>query len=190
MHTFERFSDIEIWLREQWAGFFRELLQKQSQQKQLSALNAQVSELRAINETLRKYLEAVMKGITPADSSRLIESEQRRLQELERRERIKENHWYGFVTGPGKVSFEEFLEAMTRATSFSDFSKRLKPKSAGSQRGEILETLRMSERARRDFNEIRTLLGLKPLRLRKTESPEATGQTEIASKPAEAAEKQ
>ncbi|HEY5027130.1 MAG TPA: DUF4062 domain-containing protein, partial [Candidatus Angelobacter sp.] len=83
-HTFERFADIEAWLREQWSGFFRELLQKQSQQQQLSALGAQVSELRAINETLRKYLEAVMKGITPADSNRLIESEQRRLQELER----------------------------------------------------------------------------------------------------------
>jgi hypothetical protein len=40
-HTFERFSDIEAWLREQWAGSFRELLQKQSQQQQLSAQSDQ-----------------------------------------------------------------------------------------------------------------------------------------------------
>jgi hypothetical protein len=171
-HTFERFSDIETWLREQWAGFFRELLQKQSQQQQLSALGAQVADLRAINETLRKYLEAVMTGITPADSSRLIESEQRRLQELERNERIKENRWCQYVTRNSVVSFEDFIDAMTKATSFTDFAKRIKPleKSDRDSRP-VFPPLQSSDAARRDFNEARKLLGVGPIRLRKAESP-------------------
>jgi len=187
-HTFERFSDIEAWLREQWAGFFRELLQKQSQQQQLSALGAQVSDLRAINETLRKYLEAVMQGIKPADSNRLIESEKRRLQELERKQKIKENRWCEFVTRRNSMSFEEFLDAMTNATSFSDFAKRLEvPNRAGRTPHELLDTLARHEGARRDFNEVRALLGLRPLRIRKSEAAEAGAQSD--EKPAVSPEK-
>lgn len=177
-HTFERFSDIEAWLREQWAGFFRELLQRESDQQQLSALGGQVSELRAINETLRKYLEAVMKGITPADSSRLIESEQRRLQEIERNEKIKENPWCRYALKATGVSFEHFIEAMDMASSFSDFSKRLAAeKGAINIKRDVLPLLLENEDARRDFNQVRALLGAKLLRLRKNEqrsSEEAT----------------
>ena len=170
-HTFERFSDIEGWLREQWAGYFRELLQRQSQQQQLSALGAQVSELKAVNETLRKYLEAVMTGITPADSSRLIESEQRRLQELERNERIKENQWCRHVLRSREKMFGQFLEAMIKATSFTDFTKRM---SAGKGSEEIdqrnlLGTLLHFEEARHDFNQLRKFLGLKPIRPKRSE---------------------
>jgi hypothetical protein len=174
-HTFERFSDIEAWLREQWAGFFRELLQRQSQQQQLSALGAQVAELRAINETLRKYLEAVMTGITPADSSRLIESEQRRLQELERNEKIKENSWCRYAMTFGHMPFDEFLEAISKATSFTDYAKRMMAgKDSESMRRDMyLDVLLGNEPARRDFNQVRTILGLKPLRLRKAEIVEA-----------------
>ena len=167
-HTFERFSEIEVWLREQWAGFFRELLHNQSQQHQLSALGAQVSELRAINETLRKYLEAVMTGITPDDSSRLIESEQRRLKELERNERIKENEWYMWVAEANKVPFEVFLDAMTKAKSFSDFEPRVARKGKPTLQS-YTQTLKSSDRARRDFNEIRSILGLRPLKLSASE---------------------
>jgi hypothetical protein len=53
VHTFERFADIESWLREQWAGMFRELLNRKSQQQQLATLNSQVAELKAVNETLK-----------------------------------------------------------------------------------------------------------------------------------------
>src|SRR5205823_4656762 len=87
-HTFERFADIEQWLREQWAGLFRDLLARRTHEQQLTALALQVTELKEINNTLRKYLEAVMSGITPDASTKLIQSEQKRLAEVERRERL------------------------------------------------------------------------------------------------------
>ena len=170
-HTFERFSDIETWLREQWAGFFRELLQRQSQQQQLSALGAQVSELRALNETLRKYLEAIMIGTTPDHSTRLIKSEKRRLQELERNERIKENRWYQYVAKFGEVTFEDFLAAMIKANSFSDFAKRVRTSNKSEANSRTFMTvLQDVEDARHAFNEVRKLLGLNPFRLRKTKT--------------------
>jgi hypothetical protein len=53
VYQFDRYSDIEGWLREQWAGFFRELLNRTSGQQQLSSLSAQVTELAEVNKTLK-----------------------------------------------------------------------------------------------------------------------------------------
>lgn len=171
IHTFERFADIEAWLREQWAGMFRELLQRQSQQQQLRALTTQVADLRQINETLRKYLEAVMTGIGPDASTKLIESEQKRLQEIERNEAIKRNSWCSFVTeGPewDIIPFGIFLDAMQKAQSFFGFTKiisrNLNDKTIELQ---LWNTLKTHESARKDFNDVRQLLGLKQFRLSK-----------------------
>jgi hypothetical protein len=174
-HTFERFSDIESWLCEQWAGLFRELLQKQTQQRQLSALGGQVTELKAINETLRKYLEAVMTGITPADSKPLIESERRRLQEFERNERVKNSTWSDYCMRQG-VQFEVFLDAITKATSYSDFAKKISFVPRLKHVGEdLLDTLLHSENARSDYNAVRNILSLKAIRLRREESSKTSG---------------
>lgn len=160
MHTFERFSDMEAWLREQWAGLFRELLQRQSQHQQLSALGAQVSELRAINETLRKYLEAVMTGITADDSTRLIESEKRRLQEVERNERIKENRLYQHINSEmGGLALDKFISAMTESACFESFVKRVVSEDTP-QRMHLLMLLETNPAARQDFNAARAVLGL------------------------------
>jgi len=40
INYFDRYTDIEAWLRDQWAGLFRELLSRMSNQQQLSSLNA------------------------------------------------------------------------------------------------------------------------------------------------------
>ena len=89
VHTFERFADIESWLRDQWAGMFRELLNRKSQQQQLATLTSQVTELKEVNETLKTYLEAVMTRVSPDDSSRLIADEEKRLEEVKTNEKIR-----------------------------------------------------------------------------------------------------
>lgn len=165
IHTFDRFSEIEDWLREQWAGLFRELLQRKTQQQELANLNSRVSELKEINETLRRYLEAVMTAATPETAPGLIETEQKRLQDVEVRERVRGTKWFNYVSHISDVSLEEFLAAAQAAKSFDDFanligkfSKRLE---AGDQ---IAHTLAEHVDARSDINEIRGWLGLKSLR--------------------------
>jgi hypothetical protein len=164
IHTFERFSDIESWLRDQWAGLFRELLQKQSQQQQLTALGVQITELKATNETMRRYLEAVMRGITPDASTKLIKSEQQRLEEIERNERIKTNKFYRFVNRVTGMSFDDFLKATMKADSFIDFEKAINLSTKNDKHAfELRDTLEKNDLAQRDFNEIRKILGLKSL---------------------------
>ena len=82
--TFERFSQIEGWLREQWAGLFREYLNRRSQQQQIAALSAQVDELRAISDTMRRYLEAIVpKVVDPKEGKALVKTENERLSEAQ-----------------------------------------------------------------------------------------------------------
>ena len=124
VHTFERFSDIEGWLREQWAGLFRELLQKMSNQMQMTTLSSQVEALAAINETLQAYLEAIVAKVSPDDAGDLIESQRKRLIEFEQTERLKQNDFYcmGLNSVP---DIHHFAEALSKAKSFQEFAELL-----------------------------------------------------------------
>lgn len=159
VHSFEKFEDIERWLRDQWAGLFRELLRKQSQQQQLAGLSAQVSELKETNETLKKYLEAVMRGVDEQETTRLIASEEKRLDEARRHEALKANHWIVHLIHSWSVNFDDAIEAIRAAVSISDFGERLSLVSGNFNAGlDNVELLLRSAGALRDFNEARALL--------------------------------
>ena len=165
VHTFEKFSEIEVWLREQWAGFFHELLQRSTQQQQLATLSSQIQELRENNATLKRYLEAVMTGITPDDSTKLIESEQKRLEEIERKERLKDNRWAHYIEKNLNLPIEKIEDLMKDSHSYDDFCKRM---ALAVNKPEIekhyISTLRIPE-AKNDFNKLRDLMGLKPFEM-------------------------
>lgn len=81
VQQFEKYGEIEEWLRLQWAGTFRELLQKESSQKQLSSLQAQVDALSAINQTLRSYMEQIITKLDPERSEEIIKTADSQLRE-------------------------------------------------------------------------------------------------------------
>jgi hypothetical protein len=89
IHTFDRFSDIELWLREQWAGLFREHLHRTSSQLQIAALSDQVAALQDVSSTLRRYLEAIVSKVSPELSDELISAEQSRLDDLKPKAKAK-----------------------------------------------------------------------------------------------------
>lgn len=163
VQTFERFEEVQNWLREQWAGLFRELLRRQSQQQQLSGLSAQVGDLKAVNETLKKYLEAVMLGADRSESSKLIQSEEGRLLALRRHEAAKQNDWVKHVARRFEVPIDEVVEKIQVAATRSEFAERIQSLSSKTTAANsITETLRVSAAARRDLNDARLVLGLQP----------------------------
>lgn len=172
VQTFEKFEDIEVWLREQWAGLFRELLRRQSQQQQLLGLTAQVSELKEVNETLKKYLEAVMTGVGKEASSKLIHEEQQRLEEVRRQERLRANQWARYVTRRYDVDFDSFVNAVATANSFDEFARIIQEKSSNaSAYDRISEILQTNKSARFDFNEARELAGKSPIKHPENDEP-------------------
>lgn len=161
VHTFEKLEDIESWLRDQWAGLFRELLRRQSQQQQLTGLSLQVSELKEVNETLKTYLEAVMKGVGKEETSRLIETEEQRLEEIRSQEQLRANRFAQYIEKSEKVPFDVFYEALTSAKTSEEFISALGRNAMGRGVGEsVLSTLSVSSRARSDLNQAREIMGL------------------------------
>jgi hypothetical protein len=65
LNTFSMYTEIEDWLREQWAGFFRELLKRTTHSEEIASLSAQVSQLSEINQTLRTYVESLITAVSP-----------------------------------------------------------------------------------------------------------------------------
>lgn len=160
IHTFERFSDIESWLREQWSGLFREMLQQKVQQGQLTDLKTQISKLQEANQTLQRYIEAIMSKVVPQKSSKLISSEKERLLEVEKRNQIRKNRLFLHLACNSNIDLDDFIRIVTKAKSFTNFIKSLE---SFSESNIIWEPLSNSHKAKKDFKEVRELLGLEPI---------------------------
>lgn len=164
IQPFEKFSDIENWLKEQWAGLFKDLLRRLSSQEQLSDLSTKVEELGEINKTLKTYLESLMKNINPDTSNALIETEKRRLEDAKIREEFKNNYWYFLVNLEG-LELDTFIEIVKKSNSFKDFAKRVADQKLLFVTKEyITAILNASLYYKTSFNKLRTVLGLSTFR--------------------------
>lgn len=171
IHTFERFSDIESWLREQWAGLFRNLLQSSSSQKQIATLSAQVEKLSDINETLKRYLEAVIKKVSPEAAETLIDSEHERLQELHELEILRHNKFYMKVLNSFNINVQHFKDALIEAENYQQLIEIIDKKSGKQDLPtEILLQLSSNRDAMGHLNAAREIFG-KPLFKVKTVEP-------------------
>ena len=161
--SFEKSSQIEGWLREQWSGLFRELLRDRSQQRQLLALTGQVSELKAANETLKNYLEVVLKGIAPDASSKIIADEEEKFHASIRSEQLKSNRFFEWIRG-SDISEEVASDIISKPKSFEEFlDMTYKLENVNNEaRRSIAAVLNLDE-AQRDLNSARSVLGSEPL---------------------------
>lgn len=169
IQTFERFSDIESWLREQWAGLFRELLHRMSGNQQIATLSAQVDALSAINETLQRYLEVVVTKISPDDAGPLIATEQKRLKDIEINDRLKHNRFFIGALSTTDVTVEMYRTALENTESFIEFAKMIE-KNTGYNNSEesILEY--NAAVPIRDINDAREILNKSPFEVPEEES--------------------
>jgi len=121
--AFDRYHEIEAWLREQWAGLFQELLQRRSSQEQLTSLTAQVSQLRESNKTLKAYLESLMRHVSPEESKTVIDAESKRLDELRKYRVIEDNDFTKFLLSQTGLDLIQIAEALSEANSISSLFK-------------------------------------------------------------------
>jgi hypothetical protein len=120
IHTFERFADIENWLREQWAGLFREHLQRKSKQQPLEALSRQVEMLQAVSDTLKRYMEVVVEKVSPEKSEEVFAEATARFEEQRQLKKFGENDWVHYVRVRTGLDLAAIRKAMEDATSFDN----------------------------------------------------------------------
>ncbi len=162
--TFDGYADIEAWLREQWSGRFRELLQRESSERQIASLKSQVGELREVTETLKTYLESVMTNTLAAEAQELIEKEKERLEER-RAEALRANWLVESLLGYG-YELADVVATFKTSGSFEELHDKLEalgglsPEAAESKSEFLRKALSYT---RADIDDARELLGLPPL---------------------------
>lgn len=120
VQLFDRYYEIEAWLRSQWAGLFRELLQRMSGQRQLATLAEQVQGLGEINNTLRRYLEEVIARVSPQDATLIIDAETERLKAASWERAFAQNSFVRYLKERG-IPFHLIRSATESASTASEF---------------------------------------------------------------------
>jgi Domain of unknown function (DUF4062) len=165
VHTFDGHSDIQIWLKEQWAGLFRELIQRMSSQQQLASLTTQVNQLAEVNATLKRYLEELLKSEAPEKSEEIISSEENRLKEYRKLSLMAANPFLGMLISLG-IDPELIADTLKHSDSLDDFLKNFAalPDVPEHLRGD-LKQIKVDPNILGVVNSARTVLGLEPFGL-------------------------
>jgi len=164
--SFDRYQDIEEYLREQWSGLFRELLKRRSTEGAISSVEREIAGLRETHDALKRYLEAAILKLIPDASEKIIEEEHRRISRAQTYSMLRVNTFVHNVMGFG-YEFDHVRKALEDAKSIADFGAKLAVL-AGNKAAEdwIVRTLRKPENSNaiRQMNEARWILGLGPLK--------------------------
>lgn len=119
VHEFDRYQDIETWLKEQWSGYFKELLKQSSNRQQLLTLSAKIAELAEVNNTLKRYLEEVVSSVVPdkRESQNLIQEESKRLETAKQEIDLSLNAFMDFAARRLPARPSELMEMIRNAES-------------------------------------------------------------------------
>jgi hypothetical protein len=165
-YQFERHTDIQAWLREQWAGLFRDLLSRRTQAKQLASLGEQVAELSSLSATLKRYLEALVSkvGGSTQTTEKLIETEERRLDADRRKRAALKLGMLSQLRDVYEVPEDKVLSIYSDATSIDDLVRRVAEATNGAVDSEVvLSHWRKSPEIVAKINRARELLRKPPL---------------------------
>jgi hypothetical protein len=157
VHHFDRYFEIEKWLKSQWAGLFKELLVRKNTQQQLTSLSVQVSELSEVNKTLKVYLETVMLAVDSDKSKDIIKEESKRLNDASQLNIVKNNSGLcHYLLSCGNTP-EVVLKALLLASDLENLYEILKPTSLGPKDAKKILTSFRKE-AQHDFNRLKIAL--------------------------------
>ena len=184
IQPFDQVEDITQWLRDQWAGLFRDLLNRETTDQRITDLADQVDSLKEINVTLKRYLEDLVKkedaspsGTTVVESGSgrsLIEAEERRLVQAEIRRKLRQNpfvkwlmsHVVQFETKEAEDPLTAAIRLIVSVTSKDELLQKLKallPPGIEPQAAFNPDTVFSISNAQRDFNAAREILGKQPI---------------------------
>ncbi len=165
---FDRHSEIEDWLREQWAGLFRELIARMSNQTQLTSLSTQVAELGEVNKTLRTYLEEVVSKISPESSANLIQSETERLADSRKLSEIRSNPIIKSMNETYNVPIDALYHALIESKTTREFMQYA-IEAMNKVKGSVPHRLKIGDLnwsyVDPLLNEARVSIGLEPMRI-------------------------
>jgi Domain of unknown function (DUF4062) len=170
---FGRYQDIEEWLREQWAGLFKDHLQKASEHRQIKTLQGQVETLTGITNALKAYLENLVHKVLPQQAAALITDQEHKLESLRIELAIKDNNFVDWCERRFGISNEVVSVGIRSAATFDDLVNELAHEIKEGDVDDFRDTIMNNFHAQTDINEIRQAFSLAELPFTAKQSVEA-----------------
>lgn len=169
VYHFENHNEIQEWLKEQWAGLFRDLIHTRKEIKQISSLTDQVKALSNINTTLKRYLEEIISNVKGVDGKQIISQESKRIEEFTRLQEFKKHGLVNDLIEYYSFTEKQALEIFSNANDIEELLQKVADYSDNQLKyDEMIESWKIDKVEKlRKVNQIRELLGLKPLKFRK-----------------------
>ena len=169
IYTFEKHQEIERWLKEQWAGLFKEIIGKRTEKNQIASLSKQVSDLAEINTTLKRYLEEVVSKVSEENAVKIIKAEDKRLMDSKIEKDFLATSVIQELHGMSGFSLENLKEIFTKATTLEEFAAFLEKFAPDNTDTWVAKRLLeiwdpISDSLLKRINEPRKVLGLPPLK--------------------------
>ena len=162
MFLFSKYAEIEFWLKEQWSGLFRELINRRSQQQQIETLNARISDLSELTTTLKTYSEAILTTVNKKpETEDLIKRETERIEQKSILSKLGGIGYFNHLRGAHRLKLVDILKAVEESNDWDDLRERLmklEPTSTDDAESVSKLTCLSSKGARRDINILRSLL--------------------------------
>lgn len=125
VHPFEIAQDITSFLKDQWAGTFRDLLNQQTRKGQYENISIKVNELTEVASTIKTYLENVLQSVSKEKSATvsLISKEQERLKEFSTRQNILGLDYVRHLTLEHRLDYKIIVEGLTKYNSIPELKE-------------------------------------------------------------------
>lgn len=151
IHEFSSFSDIELWLKEQWSGLFGQLLKQKREKKVLVTLSDRIAEISEVNETLKTYIEKLLHSSDIENVDEFIEKEMNRI----RFEKFRRSELIKFIADISENELEDIYNLFLENKTWDSFIHSVIDL-GGFEQGkvEILFDLINHPNAQRDWNEL------------------------------------
>lgn len=153
---FSKYSEIESWLKEQWAGLFREFIHRLSTIQQIQDLSTKIEELGQTTETLKRYLEQVIESVSDKKPAALevIKQENARLVEAKRGAELMGFGYIKHLHETHKIELDAIRTGLNEQDSYMGFIRSIFPQAR--------PLCLASKKAFNDINEARLLLDTSP----------------------------
>lgn len=153
---FSKYSEIEGWLKEQWAGLFREFIHRLSTAQQIQDLSTKIEELGQTTETLKRYLEQVIESVSEKKPAALevIKQENARLVEAKRDAELMSFGYIKHLHEVHKIDLDVIRTGLSKQDRYMGFIQSIFPKGR--------PMCLAGRKAFNDINEARLLLDTPP----------------------------
>lgn len=149
--SFTNIEDITLWLRDQWAGIFVELLKKKNTDYQIKGLQDQITEMNDLVASLRNYSERTLRKVeSEFEADAFIKSELERTKK-NRISRFRKEPLVHYLFSNSRQIWTDvdIWNLFVNSQTFTDFGKALGTEEA------YMNEINLDETASREFQRMR-----------------------------------